>query len=149
MKTRTEPAMEGATSRLPAIQGVIQFQRVTFRYHPEAGEVIKNMTFTVPAGKVIGIVGRSGSGKSTISKLVQRLYLPESGKILIDGTDIALADPAWLRRQIGVVLQENFLFKGSIRDNIALQNPATSALDYESERVIQQNLWEICKGRTK
>lgn len=122
--TRPEPAISAASSQIPLSHGVIKFQRVTFRYHPDSAEVIKNMSFTIPPNKVVGIVGRSGSGKSTVSKLVQRLYLPESGKILIDGNDISLIDPTWLRRQIGVVLQENFLFKGSIRENIALQNPA-------------------------
>jgi len=71
----------------------------------------------------VGIVGRSGSGKSTLTKLLQRLYLPERGRIRIDGHDLALCDPAWLRRQIGVVLQENLLFNRSIRDNIASPTP--------------------------
>ena len=163
------------------------------------------------ADKVVGIVGRSGSGKSTIAKLIQRLYVPERGRILVDGVDLAQVDPAWLRRQVGVVLQENFLFNRSVRDNIALTDPglamerviqaaklagahefilelpegydtlvgehgcslsggqrqriaiaraliadprilifdeATSSLDYESEAVIQQNMAQICKGRT-
>jgi subfamily B ATP-binding cassette protein HlyB/CyaB len=84
------------------------------------------MSFEIVPGQTIGIVGRSGSGKSTISKLIQRLYIPEAGKILIDGVDIAMADPAWLRRQIGVVLQENFLFNGSVRENIAIHCPTAS-----------------------
>ena len=75
---------------------------------------------------MIGIVGRSGSGKSTLTKLVQRFYLPGSGRVLIDGLDIALIDPAWLRRQVGVVLQENVLFNRSVRDNIAFANPSVS-----------------------
>jgi subfamily B ATP-binding cassette protein HlyB/CyaB len=81
---------------------------------------------------VVGIVGRSGSGKSTLTKLLQRLYLPEQGRITIDGHDLALCDPAWLRRQVGVVLQENLLFNRSIRDNIALTDPGIAL-----ERVIQ------------
>jgi ATP-binding cassette, subfamily B, bacterial HlyB/CyaB len=81
---------------------------------------------------VIGVVGRSGSGKSTIAKLIQRLYVPEAGRILIDGVDLAQIDPAWLRRQIGVVLQENFLFNRSVRDNIALSDPGMPM-----ERVIE------------
>jgi subfamily B ATP-binding cassette protein HlyB/CyaB len=68
-------------------------------------------------------VGRSGSGKSTIAKLIQRLYVPERGRVLVDGVDLAQVDPAWLRRQVGVVLQENFLFHRSVRDNIALTDP--------------------------
>ena len=78
----------------------------------------------MPAGQVVGIVGPSGSGKSTLAKLVQRLYVPESGRVLVDGVDLALVDAAWLRRQIGVVLQENVLFNRSVRDNIALADPA-------------------------
>ena len=80
--------------------------------------------FRMPAGQVVGIVGPSGSGKSTLAKLVQRLYVPESGRVLVDGVDLAMVDPAWLRRQIGVVLQENVLFNRSVRDNIALADPA-------------------------
>lgn len=124
--SKPEPVRQGTQSQLPSVVGNIVFDKVSFRYRPDASEVIKNMTFRIPANKVIGVVGRSGSGKSTISKLIQRLYIPETGKIMIDGVDLALADPSWLRRQIGVVLQESFLFNASIRDNIALQNPAAS-----------------------
>jgi subfamily B ATP-binding cassette protein HlyB/CyaB len=85
----------------------------------------------VAAGQVVGIVGPSGSGKSTLGKLIQRLYVPESGRVMVDGTDLAQVDPSWLRRQIGVVLQENVLFNRSVRDNIALADPAMSM-----ERVI-------------
>ncbi len=209
--SKPEPTMDNSKTRLPAIRGDIRFDKVSFRYRLDGAEVIKNMSFGIRPNTVVGIVGRSGSGKSTISKLIQRLYIPESGKILIDGVDLSLADPNWLRTQIGVVLQENFLFNASVRENIALQNPAasmdeiiraakiagahefilelsegydtmvgekgtglsggqkqriaiaralltnpkilifdeaTSALDYESESIIQQNLKEICKGRT-
>jgi ATP-binding cassette, subfamily B, bacterial HlyB/CyaB len=72
---------------------------------------------------VVGIVGSSGSGKSTLTKLVQRLYIPESGRVLVDGVDLSMVDVAWLRRQIGVVLQENVLFNRSVRDNIAFVDP--------------------------
>ena len=82
------------------------------------------MNFDVPAGQIVGIVGPSGSGKSTVAKLVQRLYVPESGRVMVDGVDLAMVDPAWLRRQIGVVLQENVLFNCSVRENIALADPA-------------------------
>lgn len=78
----------------------------------------------VAAGQVIGIVGRSGSGKSTLTKLVQRLYTPEAGRLLVDGIDISLIDAAQLRRQVGVVLQENLLFNRSVRENIAITDPA-------------------------
>lgn len=209
----TMPEQNSGQNKLsmPQIMGNITFEGVSFRYRADAPEVIKNMSFTVEAGKMIGVVGRSGSGKSTISKLIQRLYIPESGKILIDGMDISLADPAWLRRQIGIVLQENFMFNGTVAENISIHCPnaameqiisaaktagahdfitgmqdgydtvigekgvglsggqkqriaiaraiinnprilifdeATSALDYESESIIQNNLKDICRGRT-
>lgn len=124
--SKSEPTMDSSKTRLPKIVGDIRFDRVSFRYRLDGAEVIKNMSFGIRPNTVVGVVGRSGSGKSTISKLIQRLYIPESGKILIDGTDLVLADPAWLRTQIGVVLQENFLFNATIRENIALQNPAAS-----------------------
>ena len=85
--------------------------------------MLHDVSFSVPAGQVVGIVGPSGSGKSTLAKLIQRLYVPESGRVLVDGVDLAMVDTAWLRRQIGVVLQENVLFNRSIRDNIALADP--------------------------
>ncbi|MCM1105552.1 MAG: type I secretion system permease/ATPase [Blautia sp.] len=124
--SKPEKNAMGVNTRLPSVQGNIQFQAVSFRYTVEGPEIIKDMSFTIRPNTVVGIVGRSGSGKSTISKLIQRLYLPEGGKILIDGVDISSADPVWLRRQIGIVLQENFLFNASVRENIALHNPAAS-----------------------
>ena len=196
---------------LPEIDGAIEFNDIHFRYKPDAPLVLKAVTFSITPGQVVGIVGRSGSGKSTLTKLLQRLYLPEQGRITIDGHDLALCDPAWLRRQVGVVLQENLLFNRSIRDNIALTDPgaplaqvihvarlagihdvisrlpegydtrvgengtglsggqkqriaiarallgnprilvfdeATGALDYETERIIQNNMQLISKGRT-
>jgi len=130
LNTRTE--LPGSRLTLPAIKGQVTFERVTFRYRPDAGEVLSGIDLNISPGEVIGIVGRSGSGKSTLTKLVQRLYVPERGRVLIDGHDLALADPVWLRRQLGVVLQENFLFNRSIRENIALSDPAMPL-----ERVIQ------------
>ena len=124
--SKPEPTMDSSKTRLPSIRGEVFFDKVSFRYFANGAEVIKNMTFRIVPNTVVGVVGRSGSGKSTISKLIQRLYIPESGKILVDGTDLALADPTWLRTQIGVVLQENFLFNATVRENIALQNPAAS-----------------------
>mgnify|MGYP003670954692 CR=1 FL=1 len=113
----------GARSALPAIRGDIGFDHVTFRYRPGGPEVLKDISLNVPAGQVLGIVGPSGSGKSTLTKLVQRLHVPESGRVMIDGVDLAMVDPAWLRRQIGVVLQENVLFNRTVRENIALGDP--------------------------
>lgn len=206
-----EASVNTALQTMPRLNGNISFDKVRFRYRIDASEVIKDMSFDIEAGKMIGIVGRSGSGKSTISKLIQRLYIPESGKILIDGMDISMLNPKQLRRQIGVVLQENFVFNGTVRENISIHMPtatveqviqaaktagaydfimglpngfdtiigekgvglsggqkqrvaiarailanprilifdeATSALDYESESIIQNNLKDICKGRT-
>lgn len=114
----------GQKSRLPKLAGAIAFDQVAFRYRPDAPDVIRGVSLAIAPGEVIGIVGRSGSGKSTLTKLVQRLYVPERGRVLIDGQDIAIVDTASLRQQIGVVLQENTLFSRSIRDNIALVNPA-------------------------
>ena len=209
--TTPEPILNANQTSMPRIQGKIVFDQVHFRYNPKGGEVIKGMSFTVEPGTIVGVVGRSGSGKSTISKLIQRLYLPEGGKISVDGMDLSLVNPAMLRRQIGVVLQENFMFNGTVAENISIHMPtasmeqiihcakiagahnfilelpngydtiigekgmglsggqkqrvaiarailanprilifdeATSALDYESESIIQNNLKEICKGRT-
>ncbi len=126
LNEKTENAASASRAALPALKGAVTFDNVVFRYRPDTPEVLKRVTLDVAAGQVIGIVGRSGSGKSTLAKLVQRLYLPESGRVLIDGIDLAMVDPAWLRRQIGVVLQENFLFNRSVRDNIALANPTMS-----------------------
>ena len=93
--------------------------------------MLHDVNLDIPAGQMVGIVGPSGSGKSTLTKLVQRLYLPESGRVLVDGIDLAMVDVSWLRRQVGVVLQENMLFNRSIRDNIALADPGMAI-----ERVI-------------
>lgn len=117
---------------LPEIRGRIDFEKVSFRYRPDGVEILKDLNLTINAGEVLGIVGRSGSGKSTLTKLVQRLYIPESGRVLVDGNDLSLADPAWLRRQVGVVLQENILMNCSVRDNIALADTGMPL-----ERIIQ------------
>lgn len=108
---------------LPRLQGHLTLEQVTFRYRPGAREILRNINLTIAAGEVIGIVGRSGSGKSTLTKLLQNLYVPESGRVLVDGIDLSIADSTSLRRQMGVVLQENVLFNRSVRDNIALADP--------------------------
>jgi len=119
-----EPGHNPNRASLPPISGAITFDRVTFRYDAGRTEVIRDLSFEIRKGEVIGVVGRSGSGKSTLTKLVQRLYTPEQGRVLIDGVDVAMVDASWLRRQIGVVLQENVMFRGSVRENIALSDPA-------------------------
>jgi subfamily B ATP-binding cassette protein HlyB/CyaB len=124
LNTPTEPSRPaGQGGSLPAIKGDIRFDRVKFRYRLDGGEVLKGIELAIQAGQSVGIVGSSGSGKSTLAKLIQRLYVPESGRILVDGIDLAMADSAWLRRQIGVVLQESILFNRSVRENIALVDP--------------------------
>ncbi|SHN04303.1 ATP-binding cassette, subfamily B, HlyB/CyaB [Roseibium suaedae] len=206
-----EPQYNPNRATLKRIEGRIRFDHVRFRYQPHLKDVLSGVDIEVPAGQLVGIVGPSGSGKSTLAKLVQRMYVPIAGRVLIDGVDISAVDANWLRQQVGVVLQENLLFNRSIRENIALADPgmplerviaaakmagadefiselsegydthvgergtnlsggqrqriaiaralvgnprilifdeATSALDYESEHVIQQNMKQICRGRT-
>ena len=121
LNTRTEVGSQ--KNSLPPLRGDVTLERVVFRYQPERPAVLNDVSLQIAAGEVIGIVGRSGSGKSTLTKLVQRLYVPESGRVLVDGIDLAVADASSLRRQIGVVLQENVLFSATIRDNIALTDP--------------------------
>src|ERR1700691_2909441 len=123
LNTPAESMFSPGRTALPALRGEIEFEHVTFRYRIDGPEVLHDVSFRVPAGQVIGIVGPSGSGKSTLAKLIQRLYVPESGRILIDGSDLAMVDSSWLRRQLGIVLQENILFNCTIRDNIAIAEP--------------------------
>ena len=124
LNTPAEPTFSPGRAALPAIRGDVVFDHVTFRYRIDGPEVLHDVSFNIPAGQVVGIVGPSGSGKSTLAKLIQRLYVPESGRVLVDGVDVAMVDTTWLRRQLGIVLQENILFNCSIRDNIALSQPS-------------------------
>ena len=124
LNTHPETALVPSRSALPAIRGTVEFDHVVFRYRPDGPEILHDISIQVPTGQVVGIVGSSGSGKSTLVRLVQRLYVPERGRVLVDGADLALIDVAWLRRQIGVVLQDNVLFNRSVRDNIALAAPS-------------------------
>jgi subfamily B ATP-binding cassette protein HlyB/CyaB len=205
------PEVVGGAITVNELKGEITAKDITFRYTPDGPLVLDGVNFSITPGMMVGIVGRSGSGKSTIAKLIQRLYLPVEGSILIDGVDIRHLDPLFLRYRTGIVLQECFLFSGTIRENIAIAasdanmeriiqtarvagahdfisempmgydtyveergsslsggqkqriaiaralitNPgvlifdeATSSLDYESERVIYENLKHIRQGRT-
>jgi len=122
INTVPEPGGAGQPA-LPRLAGAVEFQQVRFRYRPDGPEVLGGIDLSVAAGEMIGIVGPSGSGKSTLSRLVQRMYVPDGGRVLVDGVDLAGIDIASLRTQVGVVLQENLLFRRSIADNIALALP--------------------------
>ncbi|MDR3279302.1 MAG: type I secretion system permease/ATPase [Synergistaceae bacterium] len=121
-----EPDSSPGRSSLGRINGKVEFDHIGFRYRLDGPPVLDDISITVEPGSTVGIVGRSGSGKSTLTKLIQRFYMPAQGRVLVDGTDLSQVDPVWLRRQIGVVLQENFLFNGSVRDNIAIVDTAAS-----------------------
>jgi len=207
----TPPEVVGGAITVKELKGEIVAKDVRFRYAPEGPLVLDGVNFTIQAGMMVGIVGRSGSGKSTIAKLIQRLYLPVEGTMMVDGVDIRHMDSLFLRYRTGVVLQECYLFSGTIKENIAMAAPnagmeriiqvariagahdfisempmgydtyveergsslsggqkqriaiaralimnpnilifdeATSSLDYESEKIIQQNLNLIRQGRT-
>ncbi|HML88616.1 MAG TPA: type I secretion system permease/ATPase [Methylomusa anaerophila] len=126
LNNRPEPVLAPVNSQLPPVKGEIVLENVNFRYRMDFELVLKDIQLRIPAGSRVGIVGRSGSGKSTLTKLVQRLYAPETGRITVDGVNITEVEPPWLRRQIGVVMQENYLFNGSVRDNIAVARPGAS-----------------------
>lgn len=111
-------------SQLTTQAGPAVKARSLHRSFNEAGGVLNGLDLDIAPGEFVALLGRSGSGKSTLTKLMQRLYTPEQGRVLVDGIDISLIDAAQLRRQVGVVLQENFLFNRSVRENIAIADPA-------------------------
>jgi len=113
----------------PQFAGAISFQNVVFTYTGTTSPALKEVTFTTPAGSMLGIVGRSGSGKSTIARLLQGINRDYSGSIKIDGTDLREINLRHLRQSLGVVLQDNFLFRGSIRDNIIAGRPGLTLVD--------------------
>jgi ATP-binding cassette subfamily B protein len=110
----------------PKLKGDISFDNVGFRYPGATGLALDRATFDIQAGTIVGIVGRSGSGKTTLTKLIQGLYPLQEGLIRFDGIDAREIELSHLRRQIGVVLQENFLFRGTIRENLAMTKPDAS-----------------------
>jgi ATP-binding cassette, subfamily B, bacterial HlyB/CyaB len=124
LNTRPEPMIDVGRAVLPPIRGAVTFDHVGFRYRVDGPEILHDISFQVPAGQIVGVVGPSGSGKSTLAKLLERLYVPETGRVLIDGVDLALTDAAWLRRQVGIVLQEDVLFNRTVAENIALADPS-------------------------
>jgi subfamily B ATP-binding cassette protein HlyB/CyaB len=211
MDASPEPGfLSDGTGRQP-LRGHVSLDRVSFAYQASGAQVLSDISVTIPSGQVVGVVGVSGAGKTSLIRLLQRLYTASSGRVFIDGIDLATVDATWLRRQIGVVSQDPALMNLSVRDNIALSNPslsledvmaaaelagahnfinalpqgyntvigergsllsggqrariaiaralatnprlllldeATASLDYESERVIHDNLQRICAGRT-
>ena len=123
LNTPTEPQYNPNRATLKRVEGRIRFDQVRFRYRPDLRDVLTGIDLDIAPGQVVGVVGPSGSGKSTLAKLVQRMYVPAAGRVLVDGIDLATVDPGWLRQQVGVVLQENLLFNRSVRENIALSDP--------------------------
>ena len=121
---RHPPERDPAASGMrPDIAGSLVFDRVTFRYDQSLAPVLDRVSFAAAEGQMIGIVGRSGSGKTTVTRLIQGMQTAQEGVVRLDGVDLRHIDLAHLRRGIGVVLQENFLFRGSVRDNIAAARP--------------------------
>lgn len=120
----------------PAIRGRIDFERVLFRYSQDGAPALNDVSFKIEPGSIFGLVGKSGSGKTTVTRMIQGLYSPQQGLIRVDGFDIKEIDLVHLRTQIGVVLQDNFLFHGTVRDNIAAALPsATLAQVVEAARL--------------
>ena len=120
MNTRSEGTGQAV---LPKLAGGIEFRHVSFAYDAGMSPAVDDVSFVIEPGQQVGIIGSSGSGKSTVAKLIEQLYLPACGEVLIDGVDLNRLDRHWYRRRLGVVQQENVLFRGSIRDNIAFGRP--------------------------
>jgi len=120
---RPSEGRAGAGGLRPDLAGEISFEDVTFRYPGSSVSALDRASLTIKAGSVVGIVGRSGSGKTTLTKLIQGLYTLQEGIVRFDRVDAREIELPHLRRQIGVVLQENFLFRGTVRDNISVAKP--------------------------
>jgi subfamily B ATP-binding cassette protein HlyB/CyaB len=123
---RAPEGRTGAVGLRPVLKGEIKFDNVVFRYPGSQNLALNKASFTIEEGTVVGIVGRSGSGKTTVTKLIQGLYPLQEGIIRFDGIDAREIELPHLRRQIGVVLQENFLFRGTVRDNLSAAKPDAS-----------------------
>lgn len=132
MNAEKEPDFDLGKITLPELRGQIVLDNVSFSYHADAKEVLQSVSITIPAGMSVGIVGRSGSGKSTLAKLLQKIYTPNRGRILIDGMDTAQMELSWLRRQVGIVTQNSVLFSRTIAENISIMTP--DATDEEIKR---------------
>ena len=128
----TEGGYEDIDQLLPSVAGDVQFQNIDFRFNEGAPLVVKNVSFSITSGSFVGIVGLSGSGKSTIMKLLPRLYEPDAGRILIDGYDICKLQLSSVRRQIGIVPQDSLLFDGTVRENISLVAPDSTSEEIEA-----------------
>ena len=124
--TNTEPALGAGISNLPDLHGKYELKDLSFKYLADGKPVLDGLSFSIDAGEVVGVIGRSGSGKTTLMRILQRLYLPGSGSILLDGIDLSEIDPTWLRQNIGVVVQDNQLLNLSVKENISLSNPGAS-----------------------
>jgi ATP-binding cassette subfamily B protein len=120
---RAPEGRAGANGLRPVLEGEIKFDAVTFRYPGAQAMALNKASFTIEQGTVVGIVGRSGSGKTTLTKLIQGLYPVQEGIVRFDGIDAREIELSHLRRQIGVVLQENFLFRGTVRENLSVTKP--------------------------
>jgi ATP-binding cassette subfamily C protein LapB len=123
MESETERPVGKAFHHTPELQGQIEFQNVSFSYPNQTEKALDNVSFTIKPGERVAILGRIGSGKSTLGRLMMKLYEPSEGSVLLDGIDMRQIDPADIRRHIGYVGQDNYLFYGTIRDNIAYGAP--------------------------
>jgi ABC-type multidrug transport system fused ATPase/permease subunit len=131
MSMETEDSASAGLTAVPAVRGEVAFQDVTFEYRPGI-EVLRHVSFSAPAGSTTALVGSSGSGKSTLIGLIMAFNRPKSGRILIDGRDLQSLKMHDYRSHLGVVLQDNFLFDGTIADNIRFAKPGATNADVET-----------------
>ncbi|MGG5462088.1 ABC transporter ATP-binding protein [Clostridium sp. B9] len=136
MDTKNDMVVNATDEKLPKIKGEVHFDDVTFSYDDEGNHALKDVTFTLNPGEKIALVGETGAGKTTITNLISRFYDPTKGRVLIDGIDISKVDVESLRSQMGIMLQDSFLFASSIKENIRY-----GKLDATDEEII-----EACKA---